>query len=324
MDSLEAASIDAIITLMATLSPKARDNVEGELYRATASSDEATPAHILETVFSDFVDDLKEVGITLSLDLNEILNTPSLLGEFVELSSYILHNNLYAHVKGNPRIRSLINSILEGSAAEHETTIEAYLTGLAGLETDNPILPDLVYFIDANHSKIGQTGIFTDYLHEIKSLADDERLSVDSDDETHMAFSQRIKDIAGRFKNALLVYEDDSLFRIFNIFLRDLLSPMNFIHYSYLFLNKAEDLPEEIGELFRRRWYQFYVTHQIFPEYYTVRPGMSPSENMAKAMVAAAYTFSPDVEAFDRRMRDINELIPVEGGLIRSLYEEIN
>lgn len=310
-------TVNQAVMLMATLSPRARDSVDLELYRESADSDGSTPQYILEYVFVEFTKDLEDLGLQFDIDYSEYCSNLGTLFSFLRLGTVLLPNNLYALVKSNMRLRDTINAILDGNMDPTESVIHNYLSAIAGLEINNPIFPELTEFVDSIYHSVSQTDKFTTYLENVRELSQDEMVMAPSSQEDHLSYSDKIKLILTRLGQSISDYsETPDVYKTYRFIQNDLLAPANFHHYAYLFLQSKDSLPDDVGELFDRRWYEHYVSHRWFPEYHILRK-TRPSQSDIICMLGMTYALSPTREDFDKR---VTQLITV--GVSRDLLSK--
>lgn len=318
-------TINSAIFTMTCLSPKAKSHIELESYRQSASLDECTEQHILESTFGEFIKDLETIGLTIDLDYSMYCNEMGLLFSFLNFSSILLPNTLYETIRTNEKVRNLITGVINGSLGNDHTAVEIYLSEIAGLDDQVPIFPELSDYIDQIYVHIKQTELFTDYLQNMIQLSSEERIMIESDHVIHSRYTDKLRDVIGRLSDAVNLFEGSEIYdkvcRIQHLIIRDLTSADNFHWYSYLLLETEWSIPEDLIESYRRRWYHYYVSHSWCYDYYTLR-NISITDVSEITIPCFIYAINNDVEMFLKKLNSI-EVIPTHiSDSILKLYKE--
>lgn len=267
--------VNTALFIITSLSPKAKEAVELELYRATDASDESTDQAVLDFCFVELVKDLETIGVVLSFDYNGFTEELGKLFGFLRLMTYLLPNSLYDILKVDHNLRECVEHILNGSLGENETLIQTYLSELGGLDGQTPLVPILTDVLDQFYPLISQTEVFTDYMKNLLMLASTERVMSESDAESHKIYRDTIREMIGRLSDVINLFEGDpsygKLCTMQSWVIKDLASPSNFTQYNYLFTTPLDSLPEDLVESYHQKWYHFKVSHMWCSEYYKPR-----------------------------------------------------
>jgi hypothetical protein len=307
---------NTLLFLMSNISPKVRDSLETENYRSTAEPDGATLEYILEVAFKNLIQDLETIGLSFDIDMSDYVDDSNKLSKFIQLVQLLLPNTLYDIIKTDTAVRDLLSQIVGGSLGHEGTTIQVYLSEIAGLDGGIPVRETLVDFIDQIYPLVSQTSVFSDYIKNLLDLHSDERPSVITDPERHLEYSEFLKNLVGDFGDALHLFEGhkgfDKVLTIQNFIIRDLISPHNFTDYAYMFLEYKINLPEELREGLDRKWYHYAVSHPWFYEYYTLRNILAEfSEEYQIAYVCFRYALSAGLrENFELSIEEAKSKIP--------------
>lgn len=319
--------INALLFLMASVSPKVKDAIENELYRAAADSDEATNMFILDDAVKNLLNDLSEIGLSFGFDHAELTDDLSGLSLFVDLVQLLLPNPLYEAMKRDDRILHLLRHIVDGSIGETAPAILVYFSELAGLDGVPPLRPHLAEYIDQLYSITTQTAIFTDYLRNLVKLHDEERPALLTDEVRLIAYHDKMKTVIGRISDAVNVFEDtpeyDEILRLQNFVIKDLLAAQNFIPYAYLFLENKASLPEALQEGYDLKWYHYRVSHAWCFDYFKVRKLDMPKVNQLIA-ACLVFAFSPTKDGYLEQIASLRQAYPDAqvDAKIASLYTE--
>jgi hypothetical protein len=321
--------INAALFIMATISPKAKESIELELYRAS-NTDESNQQYVLEDAFSNLIKDLESIGLTFSIDYSNYCESMGLLFSFLRLNYYLLPSTLYETIRTDSKIKDLLTRIIQGDLGDNETPIEIYLSELVGLDGQIPIVPELTDFVDQIYTCISQNDIFTDYLRNLLQLTNEERFSIESDPIRHLEYTIKIKDIIGRLSDAVNLFENyndyDKLCRLQNLIIRDFTAPTNFIEYSYILLETEETIPEDLVDRYIRKRYRYDVSHIWNVDYYILRK-LPFSQTEAIMMLCFAYAMHPlesDYLAVFNKVNDASHIPAIisDNVLIAKLYQE--
>ena len=289
--------------LMASLSPKVKETIELELYRQTADSDGSSEQYVLEESFLNLVRDLETLGLILTIDYSEIVEELSTIYDFIRFVSYLLPNSLYEILRTQPKIRECVRCILEGSLGNHETLIQTYLSQLGGLDGEPALVPHLTPVLERYYSYVGQTATFTDYFRHLMELLSTERLAVEYTEDDHKAYRDTIRDFLGRFSDAVNLFSAhplyDPLCRIQDRLIKDLAAHDNFADYRYIFVERPDQLPEDLVEGYHRRWYHYKVSHPWCLEYFSLRKLLVKPEQIL-AIFCFLYAHHETKDAYEK------------------------
>lgn len=319
-------SINQALFLITSLSPQAKESVELELYRASAESDEASEQFVLDDAFVNLIKDLETIGIDLSFDYDNITQDLPRLFKFIHLTSYLLPNSLHPIIKAQPLIRECLEHIAGGSLGSDEMFIQTYLSELGGLDGQPALIPDLTEALDQLYPFFSQTAIFTDYVKNMLTLVNEEKLALESDHDQHQLFREYTREMIGRLSDAVNLFEDHPAYNkmcvIQNWVIKDLLSPTNFIAYNYLFTTSPADLPEDLVESFQRKWYHYRVGHMWCQDYYPVRQIEAP-EAAVMMMYAFVYATCRDLVSYTDQVSKLQQVHPhAIGEVLEKLYDK--
>ncbi len=293
---------NAIMFAMATLSPKAADSLETENYRFTAENDLSTEQYILEDAFHSLIKDLDTIGVLLKFDYTNYVNDRETLCKFLKLCSYILPNILYPKIKTDSILRSIIERIASGDLGDGGTFLQVYLSELGGLDDDLPVLPDLTDYIDSIYQVVDQSDNFSDYMKNLIFLYESETLTINSDQETHTLYKEKISDIFASLVDFQKIFAEDSKYRFVlsmsDRIIQDFLSPVNFSEYSYLLLHNEETIPEDLIEGYKRKWQYYFMSHSWCYDYYNLRH-IDLEENDERWSVILMFLLSLKAAGFD-------------------------
>ena len=281
--------------LMASLSPKVKESIDKELYRATAYSDDSTEEYVLEDAFSNYMKDLETIGLSFNFDYSMYCDSIGLLFSFLRLTSMLLPNSLYDIIRTQSNIRDLLTHIVNGSLGEDETLINVYLSELGGLGDTPAIIPELTDYIDQIYPLVSQTEIFSDYIKNLLVLASEERPMLESDHLTHTAYTNKLKDILGRLSDAVNSFSHDVgydyIVRIQDFIIRDFLAPVNFHDYTYLLLENTTTLPDSLIEGYLRKWYHYKVSSPWCAQYHILR-GITPNDMHETNLIVHCFIYA--------------------------------
>lgn len=323
----DETNVNSLLFMMATLSPQVRESLERESYRDSALPDESTESHILEDAFSNLMRDLNTLGLTFDIEPSDYTEDHRKLSMFIEVVKHLLPNTLYDIIKTDSRIRQLIENIVDGSIGEDNTFIQVYLIELAGLEGTLPIKEELVDFIDQLYPLVSQTEIFSQYFKNLVDLHYQERPSESTDHERHLAYREVVKNIVGDFSNTLNKFEEyeyfSTLLKIQKIFISDLLSPENFVEYSYIFLENESTLPVELTEGYFKKWEHYKVSHKWCYDYFKLR-NLVPSLAEQVAIACFSYTLSIHTKSdYSSLMKEFRKEFPDNYKIDQKIFELI-
>ena len=320
--------INTALFIMASLSPKVKDSVELELYRQDADSDQSDEQYVLEDAFVNLIRDLEEIGVIFEIDYSTYCQEMGTLFSFLRLVTLLLPNSLYDVIKTNTKMRSLIDHINQGNLGDDQTTIQIYLSEIAGLDGNPPIYPELVDYIDEVYPMISQTSVFSDYFRNIDQLLSEERMMIESDHKRHIAYTSEIQERIGRLSDAVNLYSNDPRYdeicRIQNQIISDLTSPSNFHDYCYLFLESPETLPEDLIESYNRKWYYYRVSNPWCFEYYELRKqDVGPDSPIRPIIFCVAYALSDTIRKYQEMVRPFcGRFINIDEAKVASLYHK--
>jgi hypothetical protein len=277
--------------LICSMSPTARQSIELETYRVSVE-DEASEQHALESAFVDLTKDIEALGLTLNVDYSEVFESQTSLLQFITFASYLLPNTLYGILKSNSQIKECVHHVLDGCLGSDETLVQTYLSELAGLDGQAPLVPDLADVIEQYYPLIEQSAIFTDYMRNLHRLVQDERMAIEIDSSTHDKYRLTIREMISRFSQVVNQLDEqpgfDELIKIQNRFILDLISPIHFVDYNYLFTTEPASLPDDLIPGYEKKWYHYQVSNPWCLDYYTVRK-LTPSPAQVMAMYAFEY-----------------------------------
>jgi hypothetical protein len=306
-------NINTALFLMASLSPKVREMIDLELYRQTADSDASTEQYILDSALGEFVKDIDSIGLALDIDYGHLSEDLPKLFQLIHLAGYLLPNGLYSVIKANGLVADCIRHVLDGSIGDNHTAIQTYLSELGGLDGQEALLPDLTDFIDEIYSSLSQTEVFTDYLRNLLDLVSQEKLVVESDSESHTAYRNHIKEIIARQSDAVNSFSQhpayERLCRIQKCCINDLTAPSNFIAYNYIFTTPVETIPDDLLESYKRRWYQYYVSHSWGLDYFGIRK-LTPTDTQIMMLYIFAYATCSTRSEYDSRAQALRHAYP--------------
>lgn len=310
---------NSLLFLMASISPRVKEALETESYRAYTQGEEATAQFIIEDAVKNLAYDLKDIGLLLDFDLSEYSEDMGKLSKLIQLSELVLPSSLYALIRTDSAIRTLLEQILMGSLGGHTTIIETYLTEISGIDGTIPIREHLVDYLDEMIPSISQTEIFTDYLKNLLQLYTEERPTIIHDEERHTAYQQALRGFLGRLSDAVNLFETwdnfTQLESVLQFILHDLIAPHNFTEYAYLFLESKETLPDSLYEGYQKKWYHYTVSHPWCFEYHQLR---SPKDSVQEIpmkyrmmIVCMAYALCPTREEFNVRNHELLRFYPI-------------
>lgn len=305
---------NAQLFIMASLSPLVSKSLDLELYRANADPDESTLDFILTDAFNNLLKDCETIGVIFDVDASDYVEDMSALAHFLQLVELILPNGLYPLLKKDQSLCQMVRDILQGNVGDHGTVIQTYLTELAALDGGIPHRDHLVDAIDALYSSVSQTPVFTDYLKNLIELLDEERPIPNTDQERHIAYSAKARDLIVRMSDAVNLFEEDPTYprltQIQNVIIRDLLAADNFVEYAYLLLEGPDTLPEELVAGWMRKWQHYLVSHRWCWLYYTTR-NIQEIDRAFQIMIACfTYARSVNVEEYKERMHAMRVMYP--------------
>jgi hypothetical protein len=319
--------INSALYMMATLSPLVKESIEKELYRESADSDQSTPQYILEDAFVNLVRDLETIGLILNINFESYCEERGTLFAFLGLCGYLLPNTLSAHIKTNRKIRETLIHIIEGNLGDNETAIEIYLSELGGLDGQIPLAPELTDYVDSIYPLVKQTTTFSDYLKNLARLHCEERIMIESDHERHQVYTQKMKEIIGRLSDAINLFQDqvnyNRLCQYQDMIIRDLLAPVHFHDYTFLFLETSETLPEDLIPVLEREWQYYYYSHPWCAPYYTLRK-LDIADDDRLIIPCVYYALSPDRKTYDQNVNAVDERYrnKYQESQIAQLYQE--
>ena len=321
-------TLNNALFIMGSMSPKAKNNLELELYRETADSDGSTQQYILESVFKDLVDDLDNIGIQLRFDYTNTCNEMETLFSFLHLSAYLLPSTLYDFFLKNESLRNLLKDIVCGNLVSHETPLQVWLSELGGLDGGPARVPELTEYIDQIYSMVDQTPAFSDYFRKLHELVTDQKLVVDSSHEEHITYTDFTREYVGRVSDALNLFSDSPHYeeatKYLHFFIRDLTSSENYHDYRYIFTNPRNTIPDSLQERYDRRWYHYHMGNPWFLDYYLIRK-TEPSQAIVLMMYSVAYGLSKLLNDYSRRVEKLRIMYPFDGEeLILNLYGKGN
>lgn len=333
MDDLSdhPSMINSLIFVMATISNQARTSLETEEYRFTALPDEVTPQYVLEDAFKNMMVDLETIGLSFDIDMSDYVDDFYKLSKFLDFVSLLLPNTLYDFIKTDSKLRTVISNIVNGSLGDGGTFIQVYISELAGLDGSLALRPELTDFLDQLYLQVTQTEVFSDYLKNMIQLYNDQRPSDITDAERHIQYRDVLKEKLGMFFDASSLFEGydyyEELYKIRQVFVKDLLSPDNFIEYSYLFLENPTTIPDDLIPGYHQKWYHYKVSHRWCYDYYTVRD-IEPT--LAEQIAIACFEYmmnSTDINAYKTNMsvfrRQYPDMYKIDEK-IGSLYQEVS
>ena len=325
-------AVNRALQSICDLSPTARNNIELELYKQNSDSDGSTNTFILDDVFGDLMSDLESIGVTVSFDYNDVVAEQGKLFEFLKVLTYLMPNTLQEILKTQSDIRNCVEHILNGSLGEDETLLQTYLSELGGLEGQLPLVPELTSILDQLYPVMSQTEQFSDYMKNIFDLSTQTKLLIESDDNQHKAYRDVIREMIGRLSDAVNVYQEYDAYVVLltlqSTIIQDLIAPVNFMQYQYLFLTNQKDLPEDLQESYKKSRYHYTVSHPWCMDYYLVRNIRDLSKTEFRASPIWIYCFlyalMPTKQLFQEALKtaDIrfrNELLEAE---VLKLYQE--
>lgn len=316
-------STNALLFLMTNMSPAVRDAIETESYRNKADSDGATPEYILEDAFTHLLKDLETIGLTFAIDMSDYVEDYNKLSMFLELGQLLLPNTLYDILKKDHTVKTLVEHVLSGCLDNDTTTIQVYLSEIAGLDGGLPLKEHLVDFIDQLYPLVTQTEVFSDYLRNLLALNNEERPSPNTDPDRHIAYSEKLKAVIGDLADAVNLFSKESFYPELvsyqNLAIRDFLIPDHFTDYAYLLLEDKAQLPEELRELFDRKWYQYFASHPWNFEYYLVRnTHQAVSEVQQVIVICFAYAIcNSNTQMFQTLLVDLQKYHPDSAVMVR-------
>lgn len=322
------ADKNTLLFLMASVSPLVADSLERESYRITCDTDEASIDHILGDAIRNLFKDVNSVGIILNVDPTDYIDDLPELRMLLELVQLLLPNTLYASLKTDTRLRTMVEHVVGGTLSDHETVIETYLSQLGGLDSTPALRPHLTDFIDGMYPLIKQTPLFSDYLKNIIDLLHQERPSVISDDERHSLYRDVLRKRIGLLSDAINSFDDypeyQSLVTLQNFIIRDFIAPDNFINYAYLLLENESTLPPEIHDGYQTKWYHYRVSHPWCFDYHQVRK-QSISRSHQIAILCFAFAMNDSVGGYSVWVNELLKKYPDLDGInqiISNLFSE--
>jgi hypothetical protein len=317
---------NAAVFLMTTLSPRAAESIDKELYRASADSDAADSQYIMEHCFVEMIKDLEEIGLIIDLDYSRFTQDSVELLKFLQLAQLLLPNHLYPLMATDRKIRTVIEDIVMGNLGDaDDTAIETYLSQIGGLDDLIPLYPDLEEFIQSIFPSISQTVVFSNYLRYQVELLGEESLMPASDQEAHLKYNAKIKEIISRLLEALALFETSEVLEsITQLFIQDLSAAANFHDYAYLFLETKDSLPEELASGFERKWYYYWISHRWCAQYYPLRKMDNPL-NILPMLLSVPYAFLEQESEYIKHIASFHEITrdpanPNCDGRILALY----
>lgn len=320
-------TINSALFLITSLSPKAKEGIELELYRASADSDGSTDQFILEDAFGNLINDLQNIGIIVSFDYDNITDDLNKVFAFLHFASYLFPNSLYPLLKTQSDITTCIEHILTGSLGDEESLIQTYMSQLGGLDGQTALVPELTDTLDQLYPLISQTEIFSDYMKNLLDLVMQERLTVDADTHHHQDFRDFARTLITRLSDAVNTFADQPFYNrlcvIQNWIIKDLTSPSNFIAYHYLFNTDVTTLPDDLVAGYKKKWYEYFVSHMWCLDYYSVRK-LVPGEGEVIMMYGFQYAYHHDVESYTKQVQTLKALYPSPAveGVIATLYQD--
>lgn len=320
-------TINTALFLMASLSPKVKESIDLELYRASADSDGATDHFILDDAFVNLIQDLSNIGITIEFDYTNITDDLTRVFDIIQVTAYLFPNSLYPILKTQPEIKACLEHIVSGSLGEEETFIQTYLSELGGLDGKTALVPELTDILDQLYPLISQTEVFSDYMKNLLALASQERMSIEADPHDHQDFRDASRTLIGRMSDAVNMFADQDFYTrlcvIQNWAIKDTTSPSNFIAYNYLFTTDPESLPVDLVAGYHKKWYEYYVSHIWCLDYHLVRK-LTPSYGEVIMMYCFAYARYPKVEDYTKYVETLKTLYPSAAAdqVIAHLYQD--
>lgn len=271
----DSKNTNAIMFAMATLSPKAAESLDTENYRFAAESDQSEEQYILEDAFQRLIKDIETLGIIFKFDYTDYTNDRKTLCQFLKLCQYILPNILYPKMKSNSILRSVIERIVSGDLGDNNTYLQTYLSEIGGLDNDLPIDPSLTDYADSIYSYLDQTENFSDYFKNLVELYNTEKLSIDSDPETHEAYKNKITDLFSDIIDLSNVFIDDPRYSNIQIIcdkiFMDFSNPDNFTEYSYILLHDENTIPEDLIGRYNQKWQYYFMSHPWCYDFHALR-----------------------------------------------------
>ena len=171
---------EILLERMASISPSARLQITGHLWRVNIDSDEITQQLLMENCFASVITEAYELGIEFFCTLADLCQSTYVLDKVLLLFEVVFPSPLYKSIVEDDGFRRFITAVNEGgSSYAGESSILSILEYLALYnEATQEIFYDTYVFLQ---DKIHSTPIFDEYVSSIL-MVDNTPVTVPADD----------------------------------------------------------------------------------------------------------------------------------------------
>lgn len=268
---------DNLVSRMASISPKAKNVMDGERYRAVLETDDVTPASICEEVFICMWEDLNTIGVRNTGVLAQYYEDGALLDRIITTLELILPSPLYDNMRLDSNIPDAIRRILNG--VSDEDVLVEYLDWIIGFPGKPGVKPEYVEGAQFLRDNIRSLAGFIDYLESMLICYDDEKIGKNAATPASPSYNAWISAVGQRMQDALAIlfnatgYQEfhDSLTVRVRHMLITLAQPSTAALNEWVFLSSPTAGSLEAQKRKRQRLYEFDAATKLSAQYYLIR-----------------------------------------------------
>lgn len=310
---------EILLERMASISPSARLQITGHLWRVNIDADEITQQLLMNNCFASVITEAYELGIEFFCTLNDLCQSTYVLDKVLLLFEVVFPSPLYKSIVEDDGFRRFITAVnTEGSSYNGESSIVSILEYLALYnEATRDIFYDTYVFLQ---DKIHSTPVFDEYVGSILAV-DNTPVTVPADETSIQKYMQLIQSQFDRLLsgadslfrnlpnkgNVVAVYDTIHNYKITTT------AQDTLLEFSWAHTVEGEELAIPIAQVLKTKYLMLFRAATPFAEEYFITRNLPVLPEHLYTLVLGAYLVSETKDAFFANVKQVFDRLAAAG-----------